>query len=110
MLKWFIERWTHWIGDSSLERAVQAELRRMGCAVHAAQIRRPRLIGIERPGWVQVHRLEVQTLSADKRPITLQGLVRDDGRKQRPQVLLTTDLRLLSQRADEWCEGLIRRG
>ncbi|TWT73652.1 hypothetical protein Pla123a_35450 [Posidoniimonas polymericola] len=110
MIKHLLDKWTHWIGDRSLERAIQAELRRMGCAVHAAKIRRPRLIGIERPGWVQVRRFEVETLTPGKQPITLQGLIRDDGRRERPQVLLTTDLRLLSHRADEWCDGLIRRG
>lgn len=110
MLKWLLERWSDWLGDHSLELAVQAELRRMGCAVHAAKVRRPRLIGIERPGWVQVHRLEVETLTPDKQPVTLQGLIRDDGRRNRPQVLLTTDLRLLARRTDEWCDGLIRRG
>ena len=110
MLKWLRQHWSDWLGDRSLEVAVRSELRRAGYAVHAAQIRRHRLVAIERPGWVQVHRFEVETRDAAGNALTLLGALRDDGRRERPAVLLTTNPAERSRQLDTWCEGLIRRG
>lgn len=104
-----LDRWANWIGDRSLEQAIQAELRRGGFAVHASKIIRPRLVAIERPGWVQVHRFEVETLDSERHAVRLFGAVRDDGRSERPRAVLTHDRNERDSQLDAWCEGLIRR-
>ena len=109
MIKELLKRWSDWTGDRRLDEAINAELRRQGYAVHAAQTREVRLVAIERPGWVQVHKFRVQTTDRDKNPITLLGLARDDGRKSNIDVLLTIDPKVRASRMNEWSEGLIRR-
>jgi hypothetical protein len=104
-----LQRWSDWSGDLSLDRAIKEELRRQGYAVHAARTRQVRLVAVQRPGWVQVQRFQVETLDQDRQAVTLLGLVRDDGRKQRMEVLLTTDAALFRRQLAEWSEGLIFR-
>ncbi|MEM8865705.1 MAG: hypothetical protein AAGF31_09215 [Planctomycetota bacterium] len=110
MITNLLQRWSDWTGDRHLEQAIRAELRRMELPAHAAKIRRVRLVAIQRPGWVQVRRFQVETLDADKNPYQLIGLARDDGRQSRIKVLLTRDVDVLKRQLDEWSEGLIRRG
>ncbi len=105
----FLRRWSDWSGDSSLDRAIQAELRRQGYVVHAAQTRQVRLVAVQRPGWVQVRRFQVETLDNNRQAVTLWGLSRDDGRKERMDVLLTTDAARVRRQLAEWSEGMILR-
>ncbi|MEM6798935.1 MAG: hypothetical protein AAF589_05425 [Planctomycetota bacterium] len=109
MLRELLRQWADWTGDELLTRAIRRELRQQKLAVHAAKIRDVRLVAIERPGWVQVRRFRVETTDGDRLPIVLQGLARDDGRKQGIDVLLTTSSAELKARLDAWSEGLIRR-
>ena len=113
MLKSFLQRWRDWTGDKHLDRAIRAELRRLGYASHTAKTRSVRLTAIQRPGWVQVYRFGVDTTrpTDEDTPetITLLGAARDDGRRSGIDVLLTDNPRLLHQRLEAWCEGLIRR-
>ncbi|TWT41438.1 hypothetical protein [Botrimarina hoheduenensis] len=114
MLKRFLQWLSDWTGDSDLDRAIHAQLRRDGYAVHAAQIREVRLAAIQRPGWVQVYRFAVETHTApqnphQKRPVVLLGLSREDGRESRIEVLLTEDEAVWRERLEIWSEGLIRR-
>ncbi|MEM9186680.1 MAG: hypothetical protein AAGB00_09320 [Planctomycetota bacterium] len=110
MLGDLLKRWADWTGDRGLDQAIRGELRRLSLASHAATTKRVRLVAVERPGWVQVRRFQVDTFDQDKNPLSLLGLARDDGRKARIEVLLTRDAAELKQRLDEWSEGLIRRG
>lgn len=108
MLKTLLQRWSDWTGDRGLEVAIRAELRRQDLGPHSAKIREVRLIAIERPGWVQVRRFYVEA-KRDGSPVMLGGVARDDGRKSKIEVLITSDTRELKQRIDAWCDGLIRR-
>ena len=110
MLKAILKRWSDWTGDEHLTRAIRNELRSKKLAVHAAEIREVRLVAIERPGWVQVRRFHVDTLTVDKKPVTLLGLARDDGRKNKIDVMLTTSRSEFTTQLDDWSDGLIRRG
>lgn len=114
MLREWFQRWCDWTGDKELERAIHRELREQGYAVHAAQTRDVRLAAIQRPGWVQVFRFRVETLTNEENPHTrrevlLHGLSRDDGRESGVRVLLTEDEAEWRSRFDEWSEGMIRR-
>lgn len=104
------QSWADWVGDRHLDVAITKELRKQGYAVHASQTRNVRLVAIQRPGWIQVRRFSVETLDAHKQPITLQGLARDDGRKERIDVLLSTSHTEIAKQLNVWGEGLIRRG
>ncbi|MEM6329441.1 MAG: hypothetical protein AAF790_04240 [Planctomycetota bacterium] len=108
MLGTLLKQWLDWTGDADLTRAIRGELRRQQLAVNAAKIREVRLVAIERPGWVQVRRFRVETLDREKQPLTLLGLARDDGRKNRIEVLLTASRAELGRRLDVWCDGLLR--
>lgn len=109
MLKAFLQRWRDWPGDKLLDRAIRAELRRQGYAAHTAKTREVTLVAIERPGWVQVYRFGVDTRDASGNAVTLLGLSRDDGRKSKIEILLTTDERAWRTRVELWSDGLIRR-
>lgn len=114
MLKKLLQSWSDWTGDKKLTQAIQRELRRLGYAVHAAQTREVQLAAIERPGWVQVYRFQVETQTNEENPhtrraVVLHGVSRDDGRKSRIEVLLTESLSERNQRLNDWSEGLIRR-
>jgi hypothetical protein len=113
MLKRLMAALADWIGDRSLKDAIHAELRRQGYAVHAARIREVNLAAISRPGWVQVYRFEVESSriapNEDRSTITLLGLSRNDGRKSRTEVLITTDEAAWRARLAEWSEGLLTR-
>lgn len=114
MLNGLITAWQNWTGDKRLTDAIRGELRRQGFAVNAAQIRDVRLAAVERPGWVQVYRFAVATVTNDDNPhhrrdVVLLGLSRDDGRRSRIEVLLTEDESRWRDQLDRWSEGLIRR-
>jgi hypothetical protein len=113
MLKRLLTTLADWVGDRSLKDAIRAELRRQGYAVHGARIRDVNLAAISRAGWVQVYRFTVESwpISAndDREPLTLLGLSRNDGRKSRTEVLLTTDEAEWRGKLDEWSEGLLTR-
>lgn len=110
MFQGLIKRLADWTGDRHLDQAIRRELLAMQLATHAAKTKRVRLVAIERPGWVQVRRFQVDTFDADKQPVSLLGLARDDGRKSRIEVLLTRDIDAFNHQLDVWSEGLIRRG
>lgn len=115
MLNQLFQRWSNWTGDKRLTQAIRTELRRLNYAVSAAEIRDVRLAAIQRPGWVQVYRFQVEARTNEENPHTrrdvlLRGLSRDDGRQPRIEVLLTEDETCWQQRLDEWSDGLIRRG
>ncbi|QDT69013.1 hypothetical protein MalM25_19390 [Planctomycetes bacterium MalM25] len=114
MLKQLLESWSDWTGDKRLTQAIRRELARLGYAVNAAETREVRLTAIERPGWVQVYRFRVETVTNDENPhsrreVTLHGVSRDDGRKSRIEVLLSESLSERNQQLEDWSEGLIRR-
>ncbi|MEM6655720.1 MAG: hypothetical protein AAF596_07955 [Planctomycetota bacterium] len=110
MLKQLLKRWADWTGDHNLTLAINRELRKRGLAVHAAATRDVRLIAVERPGWVQVRSFHVETFNSDKQPVTVLGLARDDGRKERIDVLLTESVAEFTSQRDEWSDGLIQTG
>lgn len=108
MLKKLLQRWADWVGDRSLELAIHAELRRQEYAVHAAHVRDFRLYAIERPGWVQVHRFRVETSTRAGDRVVLFGAIRDDGRRERPEILLSKEQNQVNQKLAAWSDGLIR--
>lgn len=110
MLKQLIQRWSDWVGDRHLELAIHAQLRKQGYAVHAARIRDAHLAAIERPGWVMVHRFRVETLDAEKNPVTLAGVARDDSRSEKILVALSPHAGEIQRQFSAWSEGLIRKG
>ena len=112
MLRHLLQQWRDWTGDKLLDRAIRAELRRLGFASATAKIRDVRLAAIQRPGWVQVYRFGVETTIktvSGSRPVTLVGLSREDGRQSRTEVLLTEDQAIWRARFEEWSDGLIVR-
>ncbi|MEN1680879.1 MAG: hypothetical protein AAGJ46_14925 [Planctomycetota bacterium] len=110
MLKALMKRLAEWTGDRHLDMAIRRELRRLKLGSASIRVHDLRLIAIQRPGWVQVRQFLVDTTDADKQPVTMLGLSRDDGRESKIDVLLTRDSALYRQRQTAWCEGLIRRG
>ncbi|TWT98116.1 hypothetical protein Pla108_22730 [Botrimarina colliarenosi] len=114
MLKRLLKRWADWTGDKRLTDTIRAELRRLGYAVNAAQVRRVHLAAVERPGWVQIYCFTVETRTNEENPhtrrdVVLHGVSRDDGRKSRTEMLLTEDEACWRQQLDSWSDGLILR-
>lgn len=107
MFRDLLNRWADWTGDASLTRAIHGELRRLKYAATTAKTRDVRLIAIQRPGWVQVRQFLVETRDAEKNSVTLLGLARDDGRKSRIEILLTTSRSSFISQRTAWSEGLI---
>ena len=96
MLKAWLAKLSDWTGDKDLLKAIHKQLRDDGYAVNGAQIREVRLAAIQRPGWLQVYRFYVETVTNgenphERREVRLLGLSRDDGRQKRIDVLLTED-------------------
>jgi hypothetical protein len=107
MLRYLLDKWQNWIGDSSLELAIRKELVRQGFPRQASRILDARMVAIQRPGWVQVWRFRVDTKQAGER-VTLFGAARDDGRTG-TKVLISTQLDVVEQQIHKWSEGLILR-
>lgn len=106
------EKWTSWVGDHELERAIREHLTQNGFAGAGAKFIEVRLIAIARPGWIQVHRFTVDVEKQsehfeDREPAMRRfGLVRDDGRKS-IEVRVFENVLGRNELFDEWSEGLI---
>ena len=107
MFRHLLDRWKNWVGDRSLELAIRKQLVKQGYPRQASRIIEPRMIAIQRPGWVQVWRFRVET-KHNGQPITLCGAARDDGRVG-TKVLISTESAAVQRQLAEWSEGLIVR-
>ena len=101
-------RWSDYVGDRDLERAIRAEVVARGLPRSAA-IRNVRLAAVERPGWVQVYEFDVEVTPRDT-GISHRwlGLARDDGRRG-AVVRLFDAPKLREQQFHAWSEGMIKR-
>lgn len=114
MLSQFLKLWNDWTGDKSMTDAIRAHLRRSGYAAHGAKTRDVHLAAIERPGWVQVWTFSVEThlvegTPAQRQPILLFGVARNDGRKTGTKIVLSEDEPSRRQQLEIWTEGMLRR-
>ena len=100
-------RWSDYVGDRDLERAIRAEIVARGLPEGAA-IRNVRLAAIERPGWVQVYEFDVEaTPSGMAGSHRWLGVARDDGRRGAVVRLFDTP-KLREQQFVAWSEGMIK--
>ena len=117
LLKQLKTRWDNWTGDRDLEIAIRKHLTEVGYFGRTATIQRLRLVAVQRPGWLQVSRFEVQArvrvevsedeLEPEAEYHQLFGLARDDLRHK------INDIRVFDNESDrktlfqEWSQDLI---
>ncbi len=107
------ERWDGWISDSDLERALRAHLTGKGYYGDTARFRNFRLVGIQRPGWLQVFCFSVHARVAKSDPdhpdsAQLFGIVRQDERYRRCEIEIFRNAVERNFMYHLWTEDLIR--
>ena len=118
------ERWNNWCGDREMELAIRKHLNENGFFGGTAKLRNVRLVAVQRPGWLQVVRVEAlarvrpdepadetadQELDPDQKPQYRQlfGLVRDDIRHKMNSVRVFEDEDQRRELFANWSEDLI---
>ena len=105
-LRTLIQRWNNWVGDRSLELAIQAQLEAEGLPRRASRIVDCRLVAIERPGWISIHQFEIQIDEPTGNSRCYFGVTKDDGRRN-PVVRIFEKANLRDQQRDAWSCGMI---
>ncbi len=114
-IKRALNSWRTGVGDVSLERHLRRHLSANGFGGRLARFDRARLVAIERPGWIQVFQIEVETRrrdDADRPPdptwVRLFGVIREDEREGKPRIRFFETAEERDQLTEEWSQGLIR--
>lgn len=54
------QKWDDWCGDHDMEHSIRNHLSQNGYFGNTAKFRAVRLVAVQRPGWLQVYRFEVE--------------------------------------------------
>ncbi len=106
-MKSFISAITSFVSNKSAETDIRAWLTQQGLNGKSAQITGVELHATQRPGWLQVFRLEASCKTAQGDNAQLFGALRSDERQGEPQIHVDTKLAVREEQLAVWSEGLI---
>jgi hypothetical protein len=117
LLQHLRQRWNDWCGDRDMEMTIRRHLNDNGYYGQSAKLKNVRIVAVQRPGWLQVFRFEVNVRIrvevADDMPDPepeyrdLFGLVRDDIRHNVNTVRVFEDADERRELFRRWSEDLI---
>lgn len=117
LLKHLRQRWNDWCGDRDMEMAIRRHLNDNGYFGQSAKLKNVRVVAVQRPGWLQVFRFEVNVRIRVETPDDvpdpepeyrdLFGLVRDDIRHNINTVRVFEDEDERRELFGRWSEDLI---
>ncbi len=117
-IKHLHKRYSDWCGDREMEMAIRQHLTANGFFGGTAKISNVRLVAVQRPGWLQVFRFEVEARvrpadTSDEKPDPaaeyrlLYGLVRDDIRHKVNSIRVFEQENQRKELFARWSEDLI---
>ena len=95
------------IGNKSAEKEIRDWLSQNEYCGKSAKFTEIELHAIKRPGWLQVFRFELRTVTAEHENVQLFGAMRSDERYGKPTIAVREDLVSRDTQLAEWSEGLI---
>ncbi|QDV46185.1 hypothetical protein Enr13x_60940 [Stieleria neptunia] len=117
LLKSLQQKWTDWCGDREMELEIRKHLTKNGYFGNSAKLQNVRLVAVQRPGWLQIFRFEVnarlqfeETDGPDPEAVyeDLYGLVRDDIRHKTTSIRVFQDPNERRELYLRWSEDLIQ--
>ena len=96
------------IGNRVVEKDLRTHLSKIGYAGGSACFENLELVGIQRPGWIQVFSFTVTARQMDDDDATkLFGVCIDDERTKRFEVVLDADELVRDQQLGQWTQNLL---
>ena len=95
------------IGNKSAEKDIRDWLLKNGYHEKSARFAEIELHAIKRPGWLQVFRFELTTLTADRESVQLFGAMYSDERYGEPKITVHEAIAERDSQLLAWSEGLI---
>lgn len=107
--RWIAETFHQWVGYRVTEKEILEWMKANGYVTSAAKLTHVQLYALQRPGWVQVFRFQVEASMAGHPARQLFGALRSDERYGSPQICVFDTQADRDHRLQQWSTGLIVR-
>jgi hypothetical protein len=107
--EWLVSTFHHYVRNGVTEREILEWLKARNYSTDAKRLANVQLFAIQRPGWLQVFRFEVEVRDSEGHPEKLFGALRSDERFGDPTICV---FETSSERDDQlhvWSQGMIVR-
>lgn len=95
------------IANKAAEKDIRDWLSQNGFRGKSAKFTELELHAIQRPGWLQIFRFELQAFTADSLQVQLFGAMHADERYGRPKIVVHEDVTMRDEQLADWSAGLI---